>query len=68
MARRNRGHMNGEQYLGDVDKYRLHDLDNEQTGPNECQIDAIIDAGNDQPYVSAQRAHMEGHADCEFCR
>lgn len=65
MARRNRGHMNGERYLGDVDKYQLHDLDNEQT---ECQIDAIIDAGNDQPYQSVQRAHMERHDDCPLCR
>lgn len=65
MARRNRGHMSGERFLGDVDKYVLHDLDNEQ---GECQIDSIIDAGNDQPYVSAQRAHAEGHGDCEFCR
>jgi hypothetical protein len=57
--------MSGERYLGDVDQYRLHDLDNEQS---DCQIDAIIDAGNDQPYVSAQRAHSEGHNDCDLCR
>ena len=68
MARRFRGHMSGERFLGDVDKYILHDLDNEQTGADGCQIDAVIDAGNDQPYVSAQRAHSEGHGDCELCR
>lgn len=64
MARRNRGHMNGEQYLGNVDNYRVHDLDNEQ---GDCQIDAIIDAGKDQPFVRLGQAHKEVYEDCENC-
>ncbi len=30
----------------DEDNLEVHDLDNEQTGANECQIDEIIRAGN----------------------
>ncbi len=38
MARRNRGHMNGERYLANASasKREVHDLDNEKTN---CQID-----------------------------
>jgi hypothetical protein len=30
----------------DSDHLEVHDLDNEQTGPSECQINEIIAAGN----------------------
>ncbi len=33
----------------DSDHLEVHDLDNEQTGANECQIDEIIKAGNAKP-------------------
>jgi hypothetical protein len=48
MARRYRGNMNGERYLANrsASKREVHDLDNEKTGKNECQIDEIINAGN----------------------
>jgi hypothetical protein len=57
MARRFRGHMNGEQYLGNLNKMEVHDLDNEKTGHNQCQIDEIIRAGNDRPFTSLAPAH-----------
>jgi hypothetical protein len=67
MARRNSGNMNGEQYLGNTSKKQVHDLDNEQTGPNECQIDEIIRAGNDKPFTSLASAHAAGYSDCDYC-
>jgi hypothetical protein len=39
--RRWTGRMNGERYLGNTSKTEVHDLDNEQTGANKCQIDEI---------------------------
>jgi hypothetical protein len=44
MARRYTGRMSGERYLGNVNKMEVHDLDNEKTGANQCQIDEIIRA------------------------
>ncbi|MBV8547492.1 MAG: hypothetical protein JO093_24710 [Acidobacteria bacterium] len=67
MARRYNGHMNGEQYLGNKAKKQVHDLDNEKTGANECQIDEIIRAGNDTPFSSLAAAHGAGYADCDYC-
>ena len=66
MARRNEGHMKGEQYLGNTDKNEVHDLDNEKT-KNECQIDEIIAAGNDKPYKTLTAAHNDGYGDCDYC-
>lgn len=67
MARRYKGHMNGERYLGNVNKMEVHDLDNEKTAPNQCQIDEIIRAGNDRPYTTLSAAHNAGHDNCKWC-
>ncbi len=69
MARRNKGNMNGEQYLANKSssKKEVHDLDNEKTGANECQIDEIIKAGNDKPYHSKAAANNEGYDNCAYC-
>jgi hypothetical protein len=67
MARRYRGHMNGEQYLGNTSKKEVHDLDNEKTGANQCQIDGIIAAGNDMPFISLAAAHSAGYDNCAYC-
>ena len=67
MARRYRGNMNGEQYLGNTDKTEVHDLDNEKTGANQCQIDEIIDAGHDKPFITLAAAHNAGYDDCHHC-
>jgi len=32
--------------MGNTNKMEVHDLDNEKTKPNECQIDEIIAAHN----------------------
>jgi hypothetical protein len=67
VARRYTGNMNGEPYLGNVSKMQIHDLDNEQLGKNECQIDEIIKAKNDKPYKSLVLAHYDGYEDCDYC-
>ena len=67
MARRWTGNMRGEQYLGNTSKKQVHDLDNEQTGANECQIDEIIRAGNDKPFTSLASAHAAAYSDCDYC-
>lgn len=67
MARRYTGNMNGEQYLGNTNKKEVHDLDNEKTGANECQIDEIIRAGNDTPFTSLAAAHAAGYDNCAWC-
>ena len=67
MARRWTGHMNGERYLGNVNKMEVHDLDNEKMAPNQCQIDEIIRAGNDRPFQSLDSAHAAGHDNCNWC-
>ncbi len=67
MARRYTGNMNGEQYLGNTNKKEVHDLDNEKTAANECQIDEIIRAGNDKPFTSLAAAHAAGYDNCAHC-
>jgi hypothetical protein len=69
MARRHTGNMRGERYLANTSpsKREVHDLDNEKTGRNECQIDEIIRAGNDKPYNSLEAAKRDGYDSCAYC-
>ena len=69
MARRYSGNMNGERYLANASpsKREVHDLDNEQIGPYECQIDEIIRAKHDRPYHSLLTAHADGFDNCAYC-
>lgn len=66
MARRYKGHMNGERYLANTSwsKREVHDLDNEKS---QCQIDEIINAGNDKPYTSLSLARVDGYDNCAYC-
>lgn len=64
MARRYRGHMNGERYLGNTNKTEVHDLDNERTN---CQIDEIISAGHDTPFETLAAAQRAGYDNCAYC-
>jgi hypothetical protein len=59
--------MSGEQYLGNTAKKEVHDLDNEDTAANGCQIDEIIRAGNDRPFTSLVTAYGLGYDDCAKC-
>ena len=67
MSRRWTGNMNGERYLGNVAKDEVHDLDQEDTKANGCQIDEIIRAGNDRPFTSLAAAHAAGYDNCAKC-
>jgi hypothetical protein len=46
---------------------RVHDLDNEKTAANQCQINEIIAAGDDRPFNSLPAAHGAGYSDCAWC-
>ena len=67
MARRYTGNLRAERYLGNTAEKRIHDLDHESVGADECQIDAIIAAGHDRPFNSLWEAHVEGYIDCVSC-
>ncbi len=67
MARRHTGNMNGERYLGNTDHLEVHDLHNEDTAPNGCQIDEIIAAGHDTPFDTLADAHAAGYDNCAKC-
>ena len=67
MSRRYTGNMNGEQYLGNTSKKEVHDLDNEDTALNGCQINEIISAGHDRPFNSLSAAHGAGFDNCAKC-
>ena len=67
MARRYSGKMNGERYLGNTSTTEVHDLDNEDTAGNGCQIDEIIAAGNERPFTTLSAAHGAGYDNCAKC-
>lgn len=56
--------MRGERYLGNTNKTEVHDLDQENTAPNGCQIDEIIRAGNDRPFDSLAEAKSLRYDNC----
>lgn len=64
MARRWDGNMNGEQFVGNVNKMDVHDLDQETTN---CQIDEIIAAGHDRPFGTLTDAHAAGFDNGAYC-
>lgn len=64
MARRSTGNMNGERYLGNTNNLEVHDLDNEDTAGNGCQINEIIGAGHDKPFNSLPDAHGADYDNC----
>jgi len=67
MTRRHSGNMNGERFLGNRSKKEVHDLDNEQTAGNGCQVDEVIRAGNDVPFNSLASAKQQGYDPCDKC-
>lgn len=68
MARRRTGGLNGLRFLGNISsKKEVHDLDNEKTGKNQCQIDEIIAAGHAREYVSLALARAAGLDPCDKC-
>ena len=66
MARRYSGRMRGERFLANASssKREVHDLDNEKV---QCQIDEIIRAGNDRPYITLAAAQSAAYDNCAYC-
>ena len=60
-----------KRYLGnsDPDHMEVHDLENEDTSPNACQIDEIIEAGNAVVFDpdTLEQAHDERYDNCAYC-
>jgi hypothetical protein len=69
MARRYGPPINGKRYVGNTNKTEAHDLDNEKTGSNQCQIDEIIRAGHAVTFTpdTLAQAHSEHYDNCAFC-
>ena len=69
MARRQGPPTNGKRYVGNVNKMEVHDLDNEQTAANQCQIDEIIAAGHAVTFDpdTLGQARRQGYDNCIHC-
>jgi len=69
MARRNGSPTYGKRFVGNRNKKEVHDLDNEKTKPNECQIDEIIKAGHAVTFNpdTLTQAHAEKYDNCKHC-
>jgi len=69
MARRPGPPTNGKRFAGNTNKKEVHDLDNEKTAANQCQIDEIIAAGHAVTFTpdTLAQAHSEGYGNCAHC-
>ena len=69
MARRPGPPLYGKQYCGNTNKMEVHDLDNEDTAENGCQIDEIIRAGHARTFNpdTLSQAHSEGYDNGAKC-
>jgi hypothetical protein len=59
----------GKQFVGNSNTTEVHDLDNEKTGPTECQINEIISAGHARTFNpdTLEQAHQRGYDNCHYC-
>jgi hypothetical protein len=69
MARRYGSPTYGRQFVGNTQKMEVHDLDNERTGANQCQINEIIQANHARTFNpdTLDQAHSEGYDNCAYC-
>lgn len=56
-------------YVGNSNTMEVHDLDNEDTNPNGCQIDEIIRAGHAVIFNpdTLEEAHNQGYDNGHYC-
>ncbi len=56
-------------YLGNKNSMEVHDLDNEDTSANGCQIDEIIKAGHAVTFKpdTLEQARLLGYDPCAKC-
>ena len=59
----------GKRFVGNTNNTEVHDLDNEKTGKNQCQIDEIILAGHAVTFDpdTLEEAHYKGYDNCAYC-
>ncbi len=69
MTRRTGPPTNRKQFVGHTNNMEVHDLDNEQTGANRCQIDEIISAKHAVTFTpdTLVQAHSQGYDNCAYC-
>ena len=65
MARRWKGGMSGERYLGNKNDKQVHDLEHETP---ECRIDEIMHAEYEIAFRTIGDAHDQGYTDCPYCK
>lgn len=60
---------NGKRFVGNKNKKEVHDLDNEKTAANQCQINEIIQAGNAVTFSpdTLSEAHRQRYDNCAHC-
>lgn len=58
-----------KRYVGNHNTTEVHDLDQEDTAPNGCQIDEIIGAGNNVTFDpdTIVEAYGRGYDSCAKC-
>jgi len=58
-----------KRYVGNNNTTEVHDLDQENTAPNGCQIDEITGAGNTVTFDpdTIVEAHGRGYDNCSKC-
>jgi len=59
---------NGKRFIGNTDKNKVHDLDNENLAEYACQIDEIKPehVKTFEP-DTLEQAHKEGFENCDYC-
>ncbi len=69
MARRTGYPTYGKRFIGNTNNTEVHDLDNEKTGQNQCQIDEIIQAGHAVTFTpdTLNQANSDGYDNCAYC-
>lgn len=66
MTRRFRSPYDNKRFLGNTNTNQVHDLDNEDTDENACQIDEIKD-DHIKMFDHLFQAHQEKFKDCDYC-
>ncbi len=69
MVRRQDKITDGRHFVGNTNKMEVHNLDNEKTAGNQCQIDEIIATGHAVIFNpdTLEQAHLRGFDNCSFC-
>ena len=69
MVRRSGFPTYSKRFVGNMNNKEVHDLENERTGANQCQIDEIIQSGHAVTFTpdTLEQAHSQGYDNCAYC-